>query len=212
MSIRRVRALSLAEVLIAVALLGILLLVQVRILIPGLRLWKQTRALSELEQQAMVVEAKLESALLGTVSDTITVLDTQDLQAMSFLNTEGSLTQSGYVETTGEVWCRSMTVFIYRPGSKRLSQLSWAENSGPHACPTTDLFAFTQAELQGICSSSEFKPKIVSDKVKSFKIVQGSNKGTWEVTLELEAQMPNGPHVIQRGFTVKPRIQKEVKS
>ena len=113
---------TLIEILIAVALSGVLLTILVQILIPGLQIWRQTSAVSEIEQNAMVAIAKIELALLNTTADSITVINRADRQAVSCLDNEGTLTNPGYAGTTPEIFWRSMAIFEVNPAEGVLRQ------------------------------------------------------------------------------------------
>ncbi|MCA9780667.1 MAG: prepilin-type N-terminal cleavage/methylation domain-containing protein, partial [Candidatus Eremiobacteraeota bacterium] len=75
---RKHKGLTLIEVLVAAALSGVLLTILVKILVPGLQIWRQTQAVSELEQNAMIARAKISDALINSTAESITVIDRSD--------------------------------------------------------------------------------------------------------------------------------------
>lgn len=197
------RAFSLIEVLIAVGLSGLLLVILSQVLIPGFQIWKLTQAVSELEQNGMLAEAKMETALLQTEGASIASVDSPSLQAISFLDTEGSETQTGYDSLTGRPLWRSMKVFKLQRDSGVLSQISWRGSP----LPTSETFAFTPSQLANVCNSEESRR--VAHKVTALRISPLPDQASWRVELELETETARGRHRVQRGFSVLPRIQGE---
>ena len=198
---KRYRAVSLIEVLVAVALSGLLLVILTQILLPGFQIWKLTQAVSELEQNAMLAEVKMEAALLQTEGASISSVDEPNLQAISFLDTEGSETQMGYDSLTGRPLWRSMKVFKLQRDSGILSEFNWTGSP----LPSSDTFAFTPSQLTNVCNSEESRR--VAHKVTALRITPLPDQIFWRVELELETDTPRGRHQVQRGFSVLPRIQ-----
>ena len=194
------RALSLIEVLVAVALSGLLLVILSQVLIPGFQIWKLTQAVSELEQNGMLAEIKMEAALLQTEAASISSVDQPNLQAISFLDTEGSETQTGYDSLTGRPLWRSMKVFKLQRNTGILSEMSWRGSP----LSTSETFAFTPSQLTNVCNSQEGRR--VAHKVTSLRIIP-QTEGFWRVEIDLETDTPRGRHRVQRGFSVLPRIQ-----
>lgn len=195
------RGITLIEILIAVALSGVLLTILVQILIPGLQIWRQTSAVSEIEQNAMVAIAKIELALLNTTADSITVINRADRQAVSCLDNEGTLTNPGYAGTTPEIFWRSMAIFEVNPAEGVLRQYR-------HELPatTTTAFAFTQSQLDAAITAGD--GRLVANKVTDFRLLPPPvDQNLWQLQLTLENNTPRGMHTISREINFVPRIQ-----
>lgn len=199
---RRPGGITLVETLVAVGLSGLLLVILSQVMIPGFQIWKQTQAVSELEQNAMVSEQRIKSVLIGTDGDSLQSVNTPSLQAISCLNNEGTLDQSGYDTATGQPLWRSQTIFCLRPQTGVLTQLRWV---GP-SYPTTDVTALTPAQLTNICNTTNGQR--VAHKVRALRITRVPDQPIWNVELNLRADTPRGPLEINRGFAISPRIER----
>lgn len=197
----RLRGLTLIEVLVAAALSGILLTLLVQILIPGLQIWRQTQAVSELEQNAMISRAKISDSLLNTTADSITVIDRADRQAISCLNNEGTEDQPGYDGNTGDIFWRSMTMYSLTPSEGILRQYR-------RELPAivTEPFAFSVSQLDAAINSED--GRLVASKVTSLRLLPPPvDQQIWQLQLTLEGNGPRGPIVLERELNVVPRIQ-----
>ena len=195
------RGLTLIEILIAVALSGILLTILVKILIPGLQIWRQTEAVSEIEQNAMIAIAKIETALLNTTADSITVVNRADRQAVSCLDNEGTLTQPGYDGTTADIFWRSMIIFERNPSDNVLRQF---QQEFP--TPITTAFAFTESQLDAAVTAGS--GRLVASKVTDFRLLPPPvDQHIWQLQLTLQNNTPRGLHTIEREINFVPRIQ-----
>jgi type II secretory pathway pseudopilin PulG len=192
----------LVEVLLAIALTGILLTVLSKILIPGFQIWKHTQAMSAVEQNGMLAELKIENALLGSTSNSITYIDEPNVQAVSFLNHEGTEGAPGYDGLSGKTLWQSMTCFKLDLSGDELVRLRWSESP----LPTTEVFAFTPAQLLALCNSGQEGVR-VAEKVRSLRVEKPSDQRAWTVTLELRTETPTGEKTLTKTFSVLPRIQ-----
>jgi prepilin-type N-terminal cleavage/methylation domain-containing protein len=192
---------TLIEILIAVALSGILLTILVKILIPGLQIWRQTEAVSEIEQNAMIAISKIEIALLNTTADSIAVVDRADRQAVSCLDNQGTLTQPGYDGNSADIFWRSTLIFERNPTDNVLRQF---QQDLP--APTTTAFAFTESELDAAVTAGS--GRLIASKVTDFRLLPPpTDQHIWQLQLTLENNTPRGIHQIEREINFVPRIQ-----
>lgn len=194
------RGLTLVEVLIAAGLAGLLLTILVQLLVPGLRIWRHTQAMSEIEQNAMIAEARIELALLNTTPESITVIDRPDRQAFSCMDNEGDEDEPGYDQNADIVW-HSMVMFSLNPGERVLRQHRHSLTSNP-----TEPYAFTESELDDAINGAP--GQMVASKVVSLKLLPPpTEQKLWQVQMTLENDTPRGPRQIHRELNVVPRIQ-----
>ena len=196
--------LSLLEVLIAVGLIGVLLSVIAQVLLPGFQIWKQTRARAEVEQAALLAEARIRGAFLPSTPDSVTVVAQPSLSAVSFLTHDGSDSVPSFDPVSGRTFWRAMTILKLDPTRKTLVRLRWEDAP----LPTTDAFAFSQAELTAACSSG-LKEEKWANHLDSFEVTPGSEKTRWNFVLTFTTDSPKGPIVARREFLLTPRIQGE---
>lgn len=197
----RRRGFSLLETLIAVAVGAVLLTLLTQILIPGFRIWKQTRAVADIEHNARQAEAALRNAFLPTCAYSVTTLNAPDLQAVSFLDHGGSAAVGSYDPVEGRAYWRHMTIFKHVPGQDRLEQSSWTQAP----LPTTSAFFFDIPQLRTACANPNARK--VAEHVKSFEVQQPAGKHFRTFTLELEAGTPTGPHTLHHEFAMTPRTE-----
>lgn len=197
----RRRGFSLLETLIAIAVGAVLLTLLTQILIPGFRIWKQTRAVADIEHNARQAEAALRQAFLPTCAYSVTTLDAPDLQAVSFLDHGGSAAVGSYDPVEGRAYWRHMTIFKHQPGQDRLERITWTQAP----LPTTSAFYFDVPQLRTACATPVARK--VAEKVKSFVVQQPAGKHFWTFTLELESNTPTGLHTLHHEFSMTPRIE-----
>lgn len=197
---RRARGLSLIEVLIAMALAGIVLTLLVQIMIPGLQIWRYTQAMSVIEQNAMIAEKKLESTFLNTVKESVAVIDRSDLQAVSCMDNEGTLNQPGYSGTSAEIVWRSVAAYSLRPSQRELRFYR-----DPLDPPETTPAALTTSQLESITTGQGV---LIADRVTQFRATTPTaDVPTIQFNLILETNTPRGLQSIEREVIVCPRIQ-----
>lgn len=200
----KVRGLSLLEVLIAIGLIGVLLSVIAQVLLPGFQIWKKTRARAEVEQAALLAEARIKRAFLPSTPDSVTIVNLPTLSAMSFLTHDGSDSVPSFDPVSGRTFWRAFTILKLDPAKKQLVRLRWEQPP----LPTTDPFAFSQAELTTACSSG-LKEERWASHLESFEVTPDSGETRWNFALTFTTNSPSGQLVARREFLLTPRIQGE---
>lgn len=187
--------------LVAIGVTSVLLLLLTKILIPGFRIWRHAQAVSELEQMSLVAQNKIKREFLATCQDSIATLDQPHLQAVSFLNHEGTLSAASYNPTEGLTDWRSMTVFKLERSTGVLSRIRWQQPP----LPTSSAFALTTAQLTAACALPE--AGLVASKMTSFQATPQTGLPGWLFRLEFSGTSPRGPLVIKNEFVLSPRVE-----
>jgi len=194
--------LTLVEVLIAVALTGLLLALLSQVLVPGFQVWKQTQFTSEVEQNGLLAEKRLVEALLATTQDSVGAYESGDFHALSCLAHEGTLDDPGYEELQGETFWQSMTVFKLDRSEERLTNIRWVQPP----LPSSEVFALSAGDLAGICSSGR-KGRLVARRVRGLRRLTAPEDKFETLELELSGRSAQGSVTVTRTVTVQPRIQ-----
>ena len=221
---RRTGGLSLIEVLVVMALLSLVFTLFTQVLVPGLRLWTRTRAVADLEQQALIAEEKVVAALLATSSRSISRLNSTGAKAVSLLSHGGSSSGAGYDTTTGRTRWSSATLFVLRQ-DKVLRQTSWNGVSPTFTgkgFPSPHAFALTSSEISSVLSSSRTpQGSRLASNVELFVLtapgesrpdgqVHAIDQESFLVTLELAVTSYGREKRVRRGIAVVPRIRERV--
>lgn len=203
----RPRGLSLVEVLVAAALLGLILLLLFQVLIPGLKLWRHTRAIAELEQQVMISQDKMMTSLMSTTAESISTLQDSDLRAFSSLTHKGSGLQPGYDPLTGRTVWREAAIFMLRPSNGELQWLAWRGSPSvpPHSLPTHTPFAFTPSQLRTLCGAG-LERRVLCEGTTQLQLSNPTD-GQWRLEIEASRALSSGPHTVRRVLQVHPRIR-----
>lgn len=172
-----------------------------RILIPGFQIWRHTQATSDLERLSFLTQVKLKQAFLATCDKSITTLDQPGLQAVSFLNHEGTLNEATYNPTEGVTEWRSMSVFKLDRSSGTLSLIRWEQSP----LRTTKAFALTPTQLTAACLLPETRR--VATKMRSLRLTQEPDKHTWRFQLVFAGTSPRGPIIVENDFALSPRVE-----
>lgn len=218
---RRPSGISLIELLVVMALLGLIFLLFFQVLVPGLRIWTRTRAVADLEQQAMVAEEKIVLALMATTSKSISQVKTAGLSAVGMLSHGGSSTVGGYETTTGRTRWTSSTLFALR-SDKVLRQTRW-QGVQPtftgKALPTTTAYALAPSELTAVLTSaSTAQGGRLASHVELFAVtapgevrpdgqIHPAEQESFLLTLELANTVHGVEKRLRREISVVPRIR-----
>ncbi|MEW6283643.1 MAG: prepilin-type N-terminal cleavage/methylation domain-containing protein [Candidatus Eremiobacterota bacterium] len=147
----RGRGLTLPELLVGMALLGLLLTILMQLLTPSLHIWDVNRARSDADQAALVLLPRLTRELCATSRQSVTTAR----GTVSFLST-GSL-EPGYDPRTGKpIWRLFVIYYLDEPG-RELYRREW-----PLAAPTSRPVRLTPGELAGLASDGRRASRGVS--------------------------------------------------
>lgn len=211
---------SLVELLVAMALLAVVFTLFVSVLVPGLRIWTRSRAVADLEQQALVAEERIVRALLSTSSKSISTFQDSNVSATALLSHGGSSSLAGYETTTGRTRWTSLTLF-YLKSDRVLRQANWTGTNPSFASktlPSTSTFALTPTELKSVVGSPTLRGSRLAGKVDLFALtgpgetlpdgqVRPLTEESYVLTLELSTDTPDGEKRVRRQVTVVPRIR-----
>ncbi len=215
---------SLIELLVAMALLAIIFVLFFQVLIPGLQIWTRSRAVADLEQQALVAEEKIVAAMLATTSRSISRYNSSGVKAVALLSHEGGATAAGFDTTTGRTRWSSTTLFVLR-SDKVLRQTAWKGRSPTltgREFPTSIAFALTSSEISSVLTSSRTpQGSRLSSNVELFALTapgesrpDGRNhpagQESYLVTLELAVSSYGREKRLRREIAVVPRIRERV--
>ncbi|HIB65744.1 MAG TPA: hypothetical protein EYO33_11710 [Phycisphaerales bacterium] len=173
-------------------------------LLPGFQIWKQTRARAEIEQAALLAEARIRTAFLPSTPDSVTSVNQPTLSAVSFLTHEGSDSVASFDPVSGRTFWRTVTILKLDSAKRQLVRLRW----GKPPLPTTEPFAFTQAELMAACSSGLVEERWASH-LDAFEVTPAREERQWNFVLTFTTDSPQGRIVARREFLLTPRIQGE---
>ena len=214
------RGVTLVELLVAVALLGLVFTLFVSVLVPGLRIWTRSRQVADLEQQALVAEDRIVKSLLSSSASSVSGFRDANLSAVGMLSHGGSPGAAGYDTTNGRTRWTSATLF-YLKADKVLRQASWTGSSpslSGKALPSTQTFALSPTELQNVVNSPNRNGARLASKVDLFALtgpgetrpdgqVQPADVEIYLLTLELSTSTPDGEKRVHREVSVVPRIR-----
>ncbi len=203
---------TLVELLVALALLGLVLVLLFRVFTPGLTIWKTARAEAELEQQAMVAEARIARSLLASDSESFTVLQDPDLHAFSLLSHEGTDADPGYDDLTGRTIWKSVEIFMLRPSNGELYHLKWfgADPDLGYQLPTdseAEPFRLDPDDLRTLCQDPNLERRLLGRQVTLLNLIPLEDSVGWKFLLESQTSVPKGMKSLQRGAVLVPRIR-----
>lgn len=204
----------------AMALLAVVFTLFISVLVPGLRIWTRSRAVADLEQQALVSEERIVRALMSTSSKSISSFKDTNVSAIAVLSHGGSSSSAGYETTTGRTRWTSSTLF-YLKADRVLRQASWTGTDPSFvskALPSTLTFALTPTELTSVIGSPALRGARLAGKVDLFALtgpgetrpdgqVQPASEESYLLTLELSTDTQDGEKRVRRQVTVVPRIR-----
>lgn len=187
--------------LVAIGVIGILLVLLSKILIPGFRIWRQAQAVSELEQMSLLAQNRIKRAFLATCEDSVATLDLPHLQAVAFLDHEGTMAAASYSPTEGLTDWRSMAIFKLNRSTGVLSRLRWEHPP----LPSSSAFALTTPQLTAACAQPESSH--VASKMTTFRATPTNERRSWRFELEFSGTSVRGPLVIKNEFLLSPRVE-----
>ena len=203
------------------ALLSLIMALFFQVLVPGLQIWTRTRAVADLEQQALIAEERVVTALLATSPGSISKSSSAGVRAISLLSHGGGPSGAGYDTTTGRTRWSSATLFVLRP-DKVLRQTSWMGTSPTltgKSFPSPRTFALTPSEIGSVLNSSATpQGSRLASNVEVFALtapgesrpsgpVHPAGQESYLVTLELAASSHGREKRIRREIAVVPRIR-----
>ncbi len=206
------RGLSLVEVLVGASLLALVMVLLFRIFVPGLTIWKTGRAEAEMEQQAMLVESHITASLLGSHSDSITVLDEPELKAISMLGHGGTEDSPGYDDITGRPIWREVVIYSLRPSRRELIRTVWRgeEPSLEYRLPTDsedEPFALDPAGLRTLCDAPQLEHRVLSRSAEGLALERQLDSETWRLTVKYSTSVPSGVSELVRELELVPRMR-----
>lgn len=214
------RGATLVELLVAVALLGLVFTLFVSVLVPGFRIWTRTRQVADLEQQALVAEDRIVKSLLSSTASSVSSFRDANLSAVGMLSHSGSPETAGYDSTSGRSRWTSATLFCLK-ADKVLREARWtgtAPTLSGKTLPSTQTFSLSPMELQTVANSPSRNGSRLASQVDVFTLtgpgetrpdgqVQPADVEIYLLTLELSTSTPDGEKRVHREVSVVPRIR-----
>lgn len=206
---------SLVELLVALGLLALILTILVQVMLPGLRIWKHARALSDIEQQCMVAEDRIARAVMATLGASIQSASGGGVQAISMLGHGGTEAIAGYDTASGNPRWRQVDVFSVRSSDGILYQSFWDKTAGP-SLPFTfggPAFQLTDAQLLLLGAGTGMPMRRLAEKVVRLSLTPAEDEMPpiesegFVLRLSLTTNVPTGQRTVEREVFLVPRLR-----
>lgn len=197
---------SLLELLVAVALMGMLGTLFVWFLVPSMRISGQQSARAELQQQAVLAVNRVAAVLQTTAAAGVSrrASEPVTVAAVPLVNVDSQGRQQ---------WATNMTLFYWDKPGERLCEKVWEQGWSPPALtfdPGRPATA-TAGQLLAIIDSANGGPRSLARGVKTFSVTGAAGDATLtmplNVTLELQRttsqRQAAESYVASRVFTVR---------
>lgn len=184
---------SVPELIVGMAVTMLAMGALLAIFTQSVRIWKLTNARSTAVEALVFAESRMVEDLVATTADSITVVNDQDLVAVSFL------TATGFDPATGQPIWDGLTVYRLQDG-----RLERRRPTQP-GLPATQPFAFTSTELRLLCQTPDPDARLIARGITEIRLTGGAT-GVWELVLTAQARTDAGPEVHQRRLVLQPRM------
>lgn len=197
---RRPRGFTLAEVLTAASLLGLVLLLGMNVLTPSLRIWNLGQACSTVEGAALLLERRMTNELLASSRRSVTSIRTGPT-ALSFLESRNRR----YDAATGRVQWTGFVVYTLDTTSGKLVRKTWPNPALSvqtpalaYSFPTTRAVRLTDAELQQVARTANGTESTVGLHVADVNILSATNSEPLPLILRMNLLTQTGIQVRER--------------
>lgn len=188
---RRGEGFTLAETLVAAALMGLVLMMGAQIVAPSLRIWNLDQARSAAEGTAMVLERRMAAELLETTRGSVTT--SRSPVAVSFLE------PAGYDPETGRTRWSGFVVYVLDDANRILYRKTWPNPKAPlqvpplpYSFPRDEPVALTAAELRQVATTTNGSEVRSGRFVSDLQVSPGTATEPGRLMLEMKLLTQNG--------------------
>lgn len=194
---RRGEGFTLAETLVAAALMGLVLMLGAQVVTPSLRIWNLDQARSAAEGTAMILERRMTAELLETSRESVTT--SRAPVAVSFLE------PAGYDPETGRTRWSGFIVYVLDDVNRILYRKTWPNPKAalqvpplPHSFPRSDPVALTPAELRQVATTTNGSEVRSGRYVSDLQVSAGTATEPGRLLLEMRLPTQGGIESRQR--------------
>lgn len=188
---------TLAETLVAAALLGLVLLLGAQVIAPSLHIWNRDQARSAAEGTAMILERRMAAELLETSRESVT--SSRDPVAVSFLE------PAGYDPETGRTRWSGFVVYVLDDVNRILYRKTWPNPKVvlqvpplPYSFPVSEPVRMTPAELARVATTTNGSEVRAGRFVSDLQVSPGTSTTPGRLLLVMKLLTQNGFETRQR--------------